>query len=415
MRQLAHPNVVRVFELLEGGGDDDADFRIVMEFMAGGPLMKYNPTTSRFRCTIPRTLLGNNQGMMNEHWCRRTFKSLMGALGYLHCNFIVHRDLKPENILTDLEGNIKIGDFGVSRHFSEESAKETISLKRLAASQSRGRVMGTEGTWCFYSPEMCQEVPTPYSAYMADVWAASVCLYVFVFNVLPFFHAEVRTLFREIREKDPTERLPKTVSPELVDLIKKLFVKDVSKRLSIDDIVKHPWMLIEDRAEQMTAMDMFRESAEFTEGSDEESESHGHDKTMDTNFSDYFRTMCSELVSTSMMEVYDSEDEELYEFDDGSSNRSRMMLEAQNSSYYSMANSMLTDSSSSAERLDCKEKEVSPHTSKQRAVSGLTPSMGMISEIDMDGVSPGLEDERPVEQTEEQSTRPEPTSCCVVS
>ncbi|CAM9114706.1 unnamed protein product, partial [Ectocarpus fasciculatus] len=242
MKLMVHSNLIELYEVLRD--EDNKHIYLVMEFMAGGPLMKYNPTTSRFRCTIPRTLLGNNQGMMNEHWCRRTFKALMGALGYLHCNFIVHRDLKPENILTDLEGNIKIGDFGVSRHFSEESAKETISLKRLAASQSRGRVMGTEGTWCFYSPEMCQEVPTPYSAYMADVWAASVCLYVFVFNVLPFFHAEVRTLFREIREKDPTERLPKNVSPELADLIKKLFVKDVAQRLSIDDIVKHPWMLI---------------------------------------------------------------------------------------------------------------------------------------------------------------------------
>lgn len=42
------------------------------------------------------------------------------ALGYLHeCGFI-YRDLKPENILVDINGYIKLADFGLAKKLDEE-------------------------------------------------------------------------------------------------------------------------------------------------------------------------------------------------------------------------------------------------------------------------------------------------------
>lgn len=294
MKTLNHPNLVRLYEVIH----DDEHIYLVMEFVEGGPIMKYYPATKSFRCTLNSRLLGNNRGVMTEDWACKIFRGLISALGYLHERHIAHRDLKPENLLVDLEGNIKVTDFGVSRHFAEERQKTQITLKQLAKSQSRGIVTKTEGTWVFYSPEMCQEIPQTYSAYMADIWAAGVCLYVFVFNVLPFFNSEVRALFREIRDKDPLEILPKSISPDLLDLFRKLLAKLAKDRLSIADIEEHPWMV----ATTHTFVDPFRIAEEDEDAEDDESsvEPSGH-KPMETNFSDYFRTMVStsELSGTS--------------------------------------------------------------------------------------------------------------------
>jgi hypothetical protein len=63
-----------------------------------------------------------------------------------------------------------------------------------------GLTSHTEGTFPFFSPEMCaQDMDTVYSAYLADMWASAVCLWIFVFGQLPFYDPDLATLFDLIR------------------------------------------------------------------------------------------------------------------------------------------------------------------------------------------------------------------------
>ena len=47
----------------------------------------------------------------------------MKAMLYLHSLSIVYRDVKPENILIDIEGHIRIADFGLSKPNITEDEK----------------------------------------------------------------------------------------------------------------------------------------------------------------------------------------------------------------------------------------------------------------------------------------------------
>jgi len=232
MKFLQHPNLITLNEIID---DCNSHYLyLVMEYMEAGPIMTFNQSTQLFVSRLTNDVL-------YESMARRAFSELLSALAYLHKNFIAHRDLKPDNLLVDFNGTLKVTDFGVSSHFTEEKRKTAINLKQLARSKSRGIVSKTEGTFPFYSPEMCQESGAGYSAYMSDLWAAGVCLWIFIFGKLPFFNADVVQLFSMIRNEEPIR--PHRISPELDDLLTSLMRKDHKKRLSVFHLQNHCWVL----------------------------------------------------------------------------------------------------------------------------------------------------------------------------
>ena len=62
-------------------------------------------------------------------------------------------------MLVDKHGRCKIADFGVAHYFEEEEAKAPPNeLRELYRSHSRGLLSKSDGTWCFWAPEMCRFV-----------------------------------------------------------------------------------------------------------------------------------------------------------------------------------------------------------------------------------------------------------------
>jgi serine/threonine protein kinase len=200
MKMLVHANLVNLLEIINF--EESRLVYLVLEHIEGGTIMGYDEDTGRYVYRLTGRVMG-------EATASRTFKDLISALSYLHANHIAHRDIKPDNLLVDFNGQLKLSDFGVSSHFENDRKKSSISLVALARSKSRGSVSKTEGTFSFYSPEMCTvKTVHGYSAYMADMWAATVCLWIFIFGRVPFFHPEVMTLFQMIRSVTSPLPLP---------------------------------------------------------------------------------------------------------------------------------------------------------------------------------------------------------------
>lgn len=197
------------------------------------------------------------KGLVNGHFdeahAALFFVDILHGLAYLHRHHIIHRDLKPENILLTSKGVAKLADFGVShifddsldkslrRHHSGLTREDTDSALQLNSMAQEGLMTKTEGTWAFWSPEMC-DGGKAFSGYAADMWAAGVCLYIFVTGRLPFYDEDPSALMDMIKKGVVSYRKAK-LSPKLEALLHSTLNKDPELRAGVGDCLSHPFLV----------------------------------------------------------------------------------------------------------------------------------------------------------------------------
>ena len=74
---------------------------------------------------------------------------------------------------------------------------------------------------------------------MVDIWSSGITLFAMLCGYLPFDEESKSTLYQKILACKYT--IPKFVSPQASDLIRRLLVRNVGKRLTISKILQHPW------------------------------------------------------------------------------------------------------------------------------------------------------------------------------
>ncbi|CAD2217891.1 serine/threonine-protein kinase [Angomonas deanei] len=202
--RMNHPNIVRLYRTFK----DEYYHYILLEL-----------------CT-PKNLL--------EILGKRTFteadicvimSQLVNAVEYMHTQSVLHRDLKLGNILLDLEGNVKVGDFGFATYYNPQ----------------RDRLTKLCGTPNYIAPEIldASETLTGYG-FEVDIWSLGVILYTLTVGTPPFQQKDVNSTYECIRQMRYS--IPDFVSPACRELISAMLQRDPKRRPSCHGIRESPFL-----------------------------------------------------------------------------------------------------------------------------------------------------------------------------
>lgn len=162
---------------------------------------------------------------------RRIAGEILLALEHIHSLGVVYRDLKLENVLLDMDGHVRIADFGLSKLLGK---RRPPSGKKLGAAsfddnQAHGTVNMTKtfcGTREYVAPEMLSGREYGQSV---DVWAFGILLYEILCGRTPFFSKNREEVYNRIENAEL--RFPRHLSPEVVSLIQGLLDRNPKTRL----------------------------------------------------------------------------------------------------------------------------------------------------------------------------------------
>ena len=211
MYTLKHPNCIRLF----GNFEDDSFFYFIMEYAPKGNL--YNLIKANKNEGLDKVLVAN---MM---------KDIISAVHYLH-NMnppIIHRDIKPENILLTKDNKVKLTDFGWANYLNLDDEQRTTLC----------------GTPLYLAPEMIERTGHGKNV---DIWCLGVLLFELLVGNPPFSGGNNKDLLIRniLKVKILWPKYPKKeIDKDAKDLISKILKYDPQQRISIEEMIKHPFFV----------------------------------------------------------------------------------------------------------------------------------------------------------------------------
>ncbi|KAI9358685.1 kinase-like domain-containing protein [Pilaira anomala] len=192
--------------------DDPSQKKLVIKYVIKSKIIVDSWIRDRQLGSIPMEIhiLRTLQKYPHPNCCR-----LACAVKHLHQHRIVHRDIKDENIILDNQGEIHLIDFGCAAYYKKDRKFDTFT-----------------GTLEYCAPEVLKG--KPYEGPPQDIWASGILLFTLIYRENPFYN------FEEIMEREL--RVPYKVSEGSLDLIKKMLERDIKKRITIDQVLAHPWL-----------------------------------------------------------------------------------------------------------------------------------------------------------------------------
>ncbi len=206
MSQLRHPGLVGVVDF----GQEENDYLMVLEYVHGFHLGQWHRFTRQARGPFPVTL------------ALQIVILVLDALEYAHtvtdpsgrCLDVIHRDVSPSNILIDVEGPVKLADFGVARSSEHTEHTEETTIK---------------GKMPYLAPELFR-LARPTAA--SDVYATAVVLHEILSGRNEFRTGDMATTVSRVLEHsaERLDDLREDISPDLADIVDRSLAKDPELR-----------------------------------------------------------------------------------------------------------------------------------------------------------------------------------------
>ncbi|CCF57504.1 hypothetical protein KAFR_0C05130 [Kazachstania africana CBS 2517] len=230
--QLNHPNIIKVYHTYV---DPLNNLYIFQDLVPGGDLFSYLAKGDRL------TSISESESLLIVY-------QILKALEYLHRRGIVHRDLKLDNILLESPEpctRIILADFGIAKHLTSNVTRmHTVVGTPEYCAPEVGFKANRKIYKSFSRAATIDQQKTGYD-HKCDIWSLGVITHIMLTGISPFYgdgteksiiqNAKSGTLDFEVKHWQQISRAAKT-------FVKSVLQVDVTKRLDIDESLKHSWI-----------------------------------------------------------------------------------------------------------------------------------------------------------------------------